>query len=100
VDLDALTRATLRLEEPRIPVPPPAPPAAGPMRNDEAERAGLEYCSTRGYTCRVDETHLERDGRVWRVKLLANPPMRGHVHLELDARTRSVLEAREDVKRM
>jgi hypothetical protein len=94
VDVDAYTRAVVRIDEPR---PPPPPPRARPMSLEEASRRGLEYCQGRGFACRVNEADLMRRRNVWRVKLAALPPLRGHVRLEFEARTRALLEANEHV---
>jgi hypothetical protein len=115
---DAWTRDLIAFDEPRPQQPPPAPPpprplppaprpapAPGPpprpppMRGDEASRFGLDYCRSRGWTCAVLDRDLVRHGRVWRLRLEALPPLRGQVRLEIDAQGRSLLEARDDVRR-
>jgi hypothetical protein len=94
---------------PPRPVPPPMPPRPAPaplpapppvaMRGDEAARFGLEYCRTRGWSCAVREQEQVRDGRAWKIRLEAQPPWRGHVLLVVDAFTRNLVEARDEVRR-
>ncbi len=94
VELDAFTRAVLRIDEPR-PVAPAPPPRA--MRAREAGDVGLAWCDDHGYDCRVQKTKLVRGGTVWQVRLAVDDP-RGQVRLELDAFTRAVLDAKENVR--
>jgi hypothetical protein len=93
LEVDALTRAVLRVDEP--PRIPPRP--ARPMRAREAAEVGIAWCDDHGYDCRVLKTQLTRGGKVWKVRLAVDDPG-GQVRLELDAFTRAVLDAHENIR--
>jgi acetolactate synthase regulatory subunit len=127
VEVDAVTRAVLRVDEPQrvaMTAPPPPPPAMAPppsapprvsappatpppapppvargaMGAEDASRLALDWCRERGYGCRVEKVDLVKDGRMWFVKLEAQPPRRGHAVVELDVATRRFVGARDEIK--
>ncbi|WP_240358016.1 hypothetical protein [Myxococcus vastator] len=81
---------------PRRPPPPPPRPVA--MTYKEAVNLGFNQCRSRGYECRLKDA--DRKGRdVWRVKFHAFARgARGHLHLDFDAYSRSLLRVDEKVK--
>lgn len=76
--------------------PPPQRPAA--MTYKEAVNLGFSQCRSRGYECRLKDA--DRKGRdVWRVKFDASTRRaKGHLHLDFDAYSRSLLRVDEKVK--
>lgn len=67
------------------------------MSYDEAVHLGLQYCQGRGYGCQVKEAHLTGKN-VWKVKLRVVGGLKGHVHLDYDAHSRTLLRVNEKVK--
>jgi hypothetical protein len=86
---DAVTRELVAADEPES-APPPRP-----MTAEEASQRGVAWCRSRGYDCSVEDADLVPGQNVWRVRLAALPPRRGHVRLDLEATTREVVDARE-----
>ena len=67
------------------------------MVYDEAVSLSLQYCQGRGYGCQVHEAHLTGNN-VWKVKLKVGGGLKGHVHLDYDAYSRTLLKVNEKVK--
>ncbi|WP_228564733.1 hypothetical protein [Myxococcus sp. AB036A] len=84
----------------RSPSPRPPPPPHRPvaMTYREAVDLGFNQCRSRGYECRLKDA--DRKGRdVWRVKFHASTRRaKGHLHLDFDAYSRSLLRVDEKVK--
>ncbi|MBL0694700.1 hypothetical protein [Comamonas sp. JC664] len=68
------------------------------MTHREAVNLGFSQCRARGYECRLKDA--DRKGRdVWRVKFHASTRnAKGHLHLDFDAYSRSLLRVDEKVK--
>ncbi|MBU8895499.1 hypothetical protein DRW03_14230 [Corallococcus sp. H22C18031201] len=80
----------------RPPPPPPSRPSA--MSYDEAVNLGWGQCRSRGYDCQLQEAHLTGNN-VWKVKFRAFAPGgKGHLHLDYDAYSRSLLRVDDKVK--
>jgi hypothetical protein len=68
------------------------------MTYNEAVNLGLGYCRSHGYECQLQDAHMTGNN-VWKVKLAAFAPgAKGHVHLDYDAYSRSLLRVDEKVK--
>jgi hypothetical protein len=68
------------------------------MSYNEAVNLGFGFCRSRGYECQLQEAHMTGNN-VWKVKFTAFAPgARGHVHLDYDAYSRSLLRVDEKVK--
>ncbi|UYI13696.1 MULTISPECIES: hypothetical protein [Myxococcus] len=84
----------------RSPSPHPPPPPHRPvaMTYREAVNLGFNQCRSRGYECRLKDA--DRKGRdVWRVKFHASTRRaKGHLHLDFDAYSRSLLRVDDKVK--
>ncbi|MFL5348701.1 MAG: hypothetical protein ACJ8AT_28225 [Hyalangium sp.] len=75
---------------------PPPPPRQ--MTYNEAVNLGYGYCRSHGYECRLQDAHMTGNN-VWKVKFDAFAPgAKGHVHLDYDAYSRSLLRVDEKVK--
>ncbi|WP_228559474.1 MULTISPECIES: hypothetical protein [Myxococcus] len=87
-----------RSPHPHPPPPPPPPHRPVAMTYREAVDLGFNQCRSRGYECRLKDA--DRKGRdVWRVKFHASTRhARGHLHLDFDAYSRSLLRVDDKVK--
>ena len=69
------------------------------MGYDEAVSLGSNFCRSRGYDCHLKEAHAAEGGDKWKVKFAAyTPGAKGHLHLEYNAYSRSLLKVDEKVK--
>jgi hypothetical protein len=68
------------------------------MSYNEAVGLGSDFCRSRGYECHLKEAH-KTGNDVWKVKFRAFASgAKGHVHLDYDAWSRSLLKVDEKVK--
>lgn len=74
-------------------------PAPGRLlTRGEALSAGNSYCASHSLNCDLKEAHLTGN-RIWKVKYRATRgDERGHVHLDLDAATGSLVRVDEKLK--
>lgn len=76
----------------------PPPPPARPMNYNEAVSLGFGFCRSHGYECQLQDAHMTGNN-VWKVQFTAFAPgAKGHVHLDYDAFSRSLLRVDEKVK--
>lgn len=94
LEYDALTRALVRVTEPRPPPPPPPPPPRK-MSGEEAVARAESYCQSRGFVCRLlDQDFFEE--RIWRMNFEAQRGvLRGPLHIEFDALSGNMVNVRE-----